>query len=382
MAGTIERIALGEPRPADVAAIERDLAALWRSMADADPRERGVTRACALTLLVYVESEEAEQEVTNLIGGIIAQDPCRVVVMVVQPDAPSSGLTAWISAHCHLPKAGERQVCCEQIGLRARGTSVRDLDNVVVPLTVPGLPVILWWRAGRFAPPDYFRNILRVTDHLLVDSARFADPAKDLGKLAAELRHLSAVVPVSDLNWTRVTPWRGLVAQCFDPAETSGYLEQLADVQVEYEQESPRCSAQRAQALLLIGWLASRLGWEIDSPVGTAAGEGSSISFRSRRGKVEVRRVPKKFEGGGAGVCFAITMTAGGPSSAVFTLRRGPDGKYAVVRRELPGRPAVEGTACLELYDEVELVNEGIKSAGRDAIFEEALEMVARITTG
>jgi len=379
LAETFEPIALGEPRPADVAAIERDLTTLWRSMAGADSRERGVTRACALTLLVYVESEEAQQEVTNLIGGIIVQNPCRVVVMVVQPDAPSSELTAWISAHCHLPKAEEEQVCCEQIGLLARGTSVHDLDNVVVPLTVAGLPVILWWRAGRFSPPDYFRDILRVTDHLLVDSARFPDPAIDLGKLAAELKRLSTVVPVSDLNWIRMTPWRGLVAQCFDPAETSGYLEQLTEVQVEYEEESPRWSAQSAQALLLIGWLASRLGWEIDSPVGTKAGEGSSISFSSRRGKVEVRRVPKRFEGGGAGVCFSITMTVGGASPAVFTLRRGPDGKYAVVRRELPGRPAVEGTGRLEVFDEVELVNEGIKSAGRDVIFEEALEMVTRI---
>jgi hypothetical protein len=75
-------------------------------------------------------------------------------------------------------------------------------------------------------------------------------------------------------------------------------------------------------------------------------------------------------------------MKAGEASPAVFTLRRGADGKYAVVRRELPGRPPIEGTARLEVYDEVELVNEGIKSAGRDAVLEEALKMVARITTG
>lgn len=381
MSETSQVLGLGEPRPADVAAIERDLSALWTSMAGADARQGGVTRACALTLLVYVESEEAGQEVSNLIGGITAQNPCRVLVMVVQPDSPSSGLTARISAHCHLPKAGEKQVCCEQIGLLARGASVRDLDNVVVPLTVPGLPVVLWWRAGRFAPPDYFRDILRVTDHLLVDSARFPDPARDLGKLAVELKRLAAIVPVSDLNWIRMTPWRGLIAQCFDPAETIEYLDRLTDVQIEYEQESPRWSAQSAQALLLVGWLASRLRWEPKSG-GAPAGEGSSISFQSRLGTVEVRRVPKKFEGGGAGVCFSIVLAAGGASPAAFTLKRGADGKYAVVRRELPGRPPVEGTARLEVFDEVELVNEGIKSAGRDAIFEEALEKVSRIRIG
>ena len=375
-------VRLGEPQPADVAAIERDLAALWKAMAAGEARPGAITRACALTLLVYVESEEASWEVGNLFGGIIAQNPCRAVVMVVQPDAPSSTLRARISTHCHLPRGGAKQVCCEQVELLARGDSARDLDNVIVPLTVPGLPVVLWWRARSFRPPDYFRNILRITDTLLVDSARFGDPATDLGKLAGELKRLVGIVPVSDLNWTRMMPWRGLIAQCFDPAETIAYLEQLTEVQVEYEEESPRWSAQRAQALLLIGWLASRLGWEPQTPIGTWVGEGSSISFRSRRGNVGVRCLQRRFEGGGAGVCFSIVMKAGEVSPAVFTLRRGADGKYAVVRRELPGRPPIEGTARLEVYDEVELVNEGIKSAGRDAILEEALKMVARITTG
>ena len=97
---------------------------------------------------------------------------------------------------------------------------------------------------------------------------------------------------------------------------------------------------------------------------------------------MEVRLLPKKFEGGGTGVCFSIVMKDGEASPAVFSLMRGGDGKYAAVRRELPGRPPVEGTARLEVFDEIELVNEGIKSAGRDVIFEEALEMVARITSG
>jgi glucose-6-phosphate dehydrogenase assembly protein OpcA len=382
LAETIEPVTLGEPRPTDVAAIERDLSALWKSMAAGDPQREAITRACALTLLVYVESAEASRKVSSLVSGIIAQNPCRVVVMVVEPQAAESSLGAQISIHCHVPRAGGKQLCCEQIELQARGDSVRDLDNVVVPLVVPGLPVVLWWRAGSFRPPDYFRNILRVTDTLLVDSARFADPATDLGKLAGELKRLSAVVPVSDLNWTRMTPWRGLVAQCFDPAEAIEYLEQLTEVRVEYEEESPRWSAQSAQALLLLGWLASRLKWEPEDSAGVSAGKGSSISFRSRRGRVRVQRLQKKFEGGGSGVCFSITMTAGGASPAVFTLRRGADGKYAVVRRELPGRPPVEATARLEVYDEVELVNEGIKSAGRDTVFEEALKMVARFTTG
>ena len=106
MTNTLEPILHGEPRAADLAAIESELSALWRSAAEDPALQNAVTRACALTLLVYVESEEAAQEVNQLIADVTRQNPCRAIVMVAEPDAASEGLEAWISAHCHLPNAG------------------------------------------------------------------------------------------------------------------------------------------------------------------------------------------------------------------------------------------------------------------------------------
>ncbi len=371
---------LSQPRPAAVADLESELSALWRSVTDAAEEGSVVMRASALTLLVFADDHGAEEEVSRVISRVTLQSPCRAVVMIAEPGASPAGLEAWVSAHCHSPSASGKQVCCEQVSIRARGNSVRDLDNVVVPLVLPGLPVFLWWRAGSFSPPAYFRQILRVTDCILVDSARFAHPGEDLSKLARTVQEVSGEVVVNDLNWARTQPWRELAAQCFDAPAHRPYLEGLSQVRIEYERESPRAVAQGAQALLVAGWLASRLEWDLQGRAGNAAPGVQSWVFKSAAGPVGVEVVARKFEGGGRGVCFCMAMTAASPAPAAFLLHRGQDGRSAVTRREISGCPPVERLARLEVLPEDGLLNEEIKYTGRDAVFEGALAMVARMT--
>ncbi len=379
MAQVVESFAMGEPRPANVAELEAELSRLWRSTAEDPETREAVTRACALTLMVFVENEEAGRKVGNLISGVTRQNPCRVIVMIVEPETRPAGLTAWISAHCHLPSAGEKQVCCEQISILARGEGAKYLDNVVVPLIVPELPVCLWWRAAGFSPPGSFAPIVRASERVIVDSARFPDPAADLAGLAEQIQRLGTDLAFSDLNWTRLTPWRDLIAQCFDSPEARSYLERLTEIRIEYEKDSPRVVAHRAQALLLTGWMASRLAWAPIEETGKQAGGARSFSFRAGEALVRVEHLPRHFEGGGAGMCLSIALKAGGTPAASFFLARGPDGRNALARREIPGRAPVERTVRLEVLSEVELVNEEIQLAGRDHVFEDSLAMVARM---
>ena len=115
MVETAKILPLEVPRTANVAALEGELSALWRSAAEDPAIRQAVTRACALTLLAYVESEEAGREVSGLIGEATRQTPFRAVIMISEPQAAPAGLMAWVSAHCHLPTAGEKQVCCEEV---------------------------------------------------------------------------------------------------------------------------------------------------------------------------------------------------------------------------------------------------------------------------
>jgi glucose-6-phosphate dehydrogenase assembly protein OpcA len=378
---TARIVPLDVPRSANVAELEAELSALWRSAAEDPTTRQAVTRACALALLVYVESEEAGREVSGVISEAMRQTPFRAVIMISEPQAAPAGLAAWVSAHCHLPTAGEKQVCCEEVTVRARGEAGRDLDKVVLPLTVPGLPVYLWWRAGRFSPPEYFEPILRVANRVLVDSARFPEPEKDLAELAAEVHERCGGAAFCDLNWTRITPWRELIAQCFDSVEMRPVLDRLTSVQFEYGSKSARAIIHQCESLLLTGWLASRLKWEPVPQPSEVPSERRRSLFRAGERAIEVQHVARSFEDGGAGVCISISLQAGGTSPAEVSLMRKPDGMVVSIRTEVEERVVGERTVRLEVPTEIDLINEELKISGHDRIYEEALDMVVRMTT-
>jgi glucose-6-phosphate dehydrogenase assembly protein OpcA len=370
---------LGEPRPVNVDDLEAELSALWRTAAEDPAAANAVTRACALTLLIYVDSDEAAYEVTNLVAEVTRQNPCRAIIMMLEPEAATAGLEAWVSAHCHLPVAGEKQVCSEQITIRARGEAGEGLASVLLPLTVPGLPIFLWWRAGDFSPPAYFDQILRVTQHVIVDTARFSPRGSQLQDLDAWVRKHSGRVQLTDLNWSRITPWRQLIAQCFDAADRRPYLDRLSEVRIEYELDSTRLVTQRAQGLLLAGWLASRLGWEFVRSERPDEAQPRVFYFKSNSGPVKIVRNLKRVDNA-CGVCFTIELRAEGVSAARFSFQRGRDGKVVKTLADVPGSLPIGRSVRLEVLDEVEILNEELKLGVRDRLYEEALNVVARMT--
>ena len=377
MTSAIQEFALGEPRPANVAEIEAGLSAMWRSATESAGGKSAVSRASALTLLVYVDCEEAARDVSNLIGEVARQNPCRAVMMVMDPKGSPAGLMASVSAHCHLASDGEKQVCSEQITLNARGDTGRELISVVLPLTISGLPIYLWWRAGNFDMPAYFDQVLRVTQHVIVDSARFAAAGADLRSLAAWLEKQSGRIRLSDLNWARTTPWREIMAQSFDSPDRRPYLDHIREVHIEYEMESARLTAQRSQSLLLTAWLATRLGWEFERTESRGENMPRALHFKSAGGGVNVERVLRKVEGGGSGVCFSFIIQADG---ARFSYSRGKDGKVVQTLAEVSGAPPIGRTVRIEAEDEIEILNDELMLSGRDHVYEEALALVARMT--
>jgi glucose-6-phosphate dehydrogenase assembly protein OpcA len=370
----------GELQPAKIVDLEKELSELWRSAADDPETKLPVIRACVLTLLVYVENERAGHETLNLISQVIAQNPCRAVIMVAEEREQPEGLTSWISAQCHLPSSGARQVCCEQIYVRARGEAVKGLDSVVVPLAIPELPVYLWWRAGSFAPPAFLDHILRVTNRVLVDSSRFREPESDLAMLARQVERFMGPegVAFSDLNWARVTPCRELIAQCFDSVEANSYLGDLADVRLEWTRVKGAADDRRAQALLLAGWLASRLDWQPASHPAPGPSRGQVLEFQKGEKPVRVEFAMRTAESGQPAPFSVVLKTAGTPAARFSIIESEEEGRVRT-RAEIPGCPPRERSVRLQVLDQVGLLNEELKFPGRDRIYEGALSLVARM---
>lgn len=380
LAKKFKSLTAGELQPANVATLEEELSALWRAAADDPGTEHPVMRASVLTLIAFVENEEEGRESVDLISHIIAQNPCRAILLLAEPRERPDGMAAWISAQCHLPPWGARQVCCEQIYVRARGEAVNGLDNVVLPLIVPELPVYLWWRVGRFEPPSFLDQVLRRTNRVLVDSGRFEEPETDLATLGrlVERSHAPGGIAFSDLNWARLTPCRELVAQNFDSDEAGSCLRDLSDISFEWETGPGERGGPIAHALLLTAWLASRLDWRPVTRLAPGAGPNRVVEFRRGDSPVRVEWIvrPEKSQ---PPTPFKVTLKTRSDPPAIFSVSESTAEGIAHTRAEIPGRAPLERTLRMMAMGEVELVNEELKFPARDKIYEEILSLIVQM---
>ena len=96
-----------------------------------------------------------------------------------------------------------------------------------------------------------FQRLISSSDTLIFDSSSFIEPEEDLATLAS----LVSDTAIADINWRRLAPWQELTAAAFDPPERRAAIYEVDRVTIDYEKGN------QAQALMFLGWLASRLQW-------------------------------------------------------------------------------------------------------------------------
>jgi glucose-6-phosphate dehydrogenase assembly protein OpcA len=158
----------------------------------------------------------------------------------------------------------------EQVEIDLGAAHLRALETVVDPVIRSELPTLLWCPHGHL---DAVRSLGGLIDVMLIDSDDEPEAADGLAR-ASELLESAYVV---DLAWLRTTPWRERLAASFDPTDRRERLERISGLTVRHQQNSP------ASALLLAGWLSSRLGWEA-APLGASNGLG----LCGRAGAIEI----------------------------------------------------------------------------------------------
>src|SRR5215210_4326637 len=254
----------GAPVPVLVEQVEEQLHGLWRDVADTAQRKVGgqaVMMAQVLNLIVHTESYSAANEYMKDIDQITGRHPGRVIMTVADQADDQMPVQAWVSIHCQLPPTGGRQVCSEQVTVASGKESQRQLPAAVIPLLISDLPVFLWWPRGAPFDDNLFRQLADSLNRLIVDSATFENPEGALSRMSERLRSGWPHLSCTDMNWGRLTRWRELVAQFFDSAALRPYLDRITNVNIDVALAKEGGPMNRAQALLVAGWLASRLGW-------------------------------------------------------------------------------------------------------------------------
>jgi hypothetical protein len=222
---------------ATVSEIERDLAELRD--ASSAPGQAPNQRTSVMTHVAWVP-EEWRDAAERTLAGLAEQHPSRTVLLFPRPD-DADALDMDASVQCF--PFGDNAICAEVIRVRLCGERARHPASVVTPLLISDLPVFIRWRGlPEFGP--VFDELVDVVDRLIVDSTEW--PTDSLAHAYGDLARRFDRTVISDIAWERTERWRRELAGAwpFDAREIS-------------------VKATYAQALLLKGWLKSRLGHEV-----------------------------------------------------------------------------------------------------------------------
>ena len=188
--------------------------------------------------------------------------------------------------------------------IRLKGEVVKHAESVVLPLLLPDSPVAIWWPENPPADPaaDPLGSLAqrRITDAAAVTRGK----SKALHTLCANYAKGN-----TDLAWTRITPWRALLAAALDQQPLK-----VRRASVTAERISP-------SADLLQAWLSDRLHVDVDRE--TSRGPGiTEVVMDTKEGPIRISRLDGKL--------------------ATFSSPGRPDRPVALKRRELPDLLAEE----------------------------------------
>jgi glucose-6-phosphate dehydrogenase assembly protein OpcA len=155
-------------------------------------------------------------------------------------DAGSDRIDAAVAVETYPVPGADRQIVSEVVELELLGKRAKAPASVVEPLLISDLPVFLRWRGEPPWGAPELDQLVDIIDRLIVDSTEWDDLPRAYVKLAGLFERTA----VSDIAWARTSRWRSLLATLWPD---------IADV------HRLKVHGTHAQALLLCGWLRSRL---------------------------------------------------------------------------------------------------------------------------
>ncbi|MFE9921386.1 glucose-6-phosphate dehydrogenase assembly protein OpcA [Streptomyces sp. NPDC005774] len=204
--------------------------------------------------LVIVTDEENAYDALRSAGDASREHPSRILVVIKRVsrshrDRTKSRLDAEVLV-------GADAGTGETVVLRLYGEVADHAQSVVLPLLLPDAPVVVWWPVN--APLDPAGDPLgALAQRRVTDTYAGEQPVRELTARAD-----SYTPGDTDLSWTRITPWRSMLAAALDQVTC-----EVQAVEVEGEESNPSCE-------LLAMWLADRL----DVPVKRSLSSGPGLT--------------------------------------------------------------------------------------------------------
>jgi glucose-6-phosphate dehydrogenase assembly protein OpcA len=232
----------------EIADIGSELKKLWQE------REGAMTRASLMNLAVYSEKPGSLERNTQLVARITENHACRALVIGANRKSKENRVEAWVNAHCHVTRAGSKQVCSEQISFLLEGPCVKLLPSIVFSHLDSDLPLYLWWQDDFPEPMD--PQLWAWVDRLIFDSHVWKNFNAQMRLVETAEQEAKQRIVLCDLNWTRLDNVRYAIAQFFDHPASHHHFLKMEKVHVDF------APGFKSTAILLIGWLAAQLDWK------------------------------------------------------------------------------------------------------------------------
>ncbi|MBU6187456.1 MAG: glucose-6-phosphate dehydrogenase assembly protein OpcA [Cyanobacteria bacterium REEB444] len=305
---------------------------------------------------------------------IAAQNPCRVITLCPTIGI-DTGVTAQVSAYCPVHKTGGNLICCEYITLRGTKAALNRVGELVTSLIIPDLPRFVWWKATPNPEQELFIQMAHCCNCIVMDSSYFGDSEAEFLKIQ-EL--VESGTYVADLNWHRLAPWQELTAATFDPPERRMALQEVDQIAIDYEKGNG------AQALMFLGWFASRMGWHPQSYVETGGEyDLEHIYFTNSEGRpveAELAGIPVIDSGEISGDLVALRITSTNPLANCCTILCSETS--GCMRMEAGGTAqschSEQVTATTDQKAEF-LLSQQLQRWGREVLYEESLTVTAQL---
>jgi glucose-6-phosphate dehydrogenase assembly protein OpcA len=328
-------------------------AALRGLLAERHSEGGGFLPARVLNMVAFVESEYSG-EIANRLRGVGRYHASRLVVLSYDPKRTRLDAHASVAAEGEA-KPGEIVLLHETVIVELGDRHLDDLLTIADPLVVSDLPTVLWSPHGH---PEAVEVLLPLAQATLLDSVDEPVWAEAIDRANT----LSDRLYVVDLAWLRSTPWRERIAATFDPPALRSELETISAITIRHHPDST------VAAMLLIGWLASRLDWRL-SPLHSAGGvlEGTARADEHQEIALRLESAPELMVRGLAGLSIETA------SGIHLRLDRGTGGLRAH-QRDAEGREH-EWTILGASRGEAGILGEGIRQALlRDPTYRPALQ--------
>jgi hypothetical protein len=274
----------------------------------------------------------------------------RVFLLTVDGRLAPWDVESSVSAVCH--KEGETVICYDRIELHFGAMAAARAPSVLSALSLSEVPTIVEVQRG--APAPLADGLTRAADRVVVDSAHTS--VRRIADLAQKTR-----APVADRAFVRTFSWRDLVARFFD--EAPGAERAIGKIEIERT-----IAENKDPAAVLLGWLASRLGWRFESPTRAVDAKGFPVD-------IAVHAPGPELDPHGllpAGEIAAIRMVSALDGRPLFCAceRKATE---RVVRWSLTGPRTIIHEHALGFRDESWVLTKALDSMEGDAIYRDAV---------